>query len=109
MDNRGAMSGAAMLLSTMLKPLGLNPEVIEQLSLGLLRDLKQTVKLQEENLARLEFLMRYTPALEGDPENLTCWEAYLVQRRKEIADLEAQANVRRAITNGHSDPGSAAS
>lgn len=114
-DGHGQTSGAGMMFAAMLKPLGLNPEVIEALSRGLLTDLKaivantnRLVGLQEETIARLEFVMRYTPALEGDTENKDCWEAYLAYRRSEHLALEAQANDRRNGNLNGTDPGPSA-
>lgn len=105
-DGHGQTSGAAMMLGAMLKPLGLDPAVIEALSRGLLTDLKTIVAHEAENTRRLEFLMRYTPSLEGDTEHTTCWEAYVATR-----NAEAQGHDGRSIAgpsagngNGASDP-----
>lgn len=100
----GTSSGMAMMFASMLKSLGLQPEIIERLSHGLLTDLKELPRVRGELVemnARLEYLMRCTPSLEGDTTHADAWAAYCDERRAEIKALEDQANVRR---NGGGSP-----
>lgn len=74
--------GGAHMFAAALKMLGLQPEVIEKLSHGLLVDLKRVAGLQEENLARQEFILRCMKAPEGI-DAPDAWSAYLAVRRAE--------------------------
>lgn len=88
-----APNGQSLMFASALKMMGLDPAVVEKLSTGLLHDLTIIAKhvgpngrmdmLMVEILARQEYLMRCTPPMEGDTENLSSWEAYMKERQAE--------------------------
>lgn len=111
---QNAPSGGAHMFGAALKMIGLEPGVIEQLSHSLLVDIKAIARNQDtiaghqaELLARLEHLMRCTPALDEAAQE-SAWGEYLFLRRKEfegqIALLKKEAD-HNAGTGNHSDGG----
>lgn len=76
-------SGSAHMFAAALKMIGIQPEVIEQLSKGLLTDLKTVAGFQAEQLARAEFILRCLPPPQSMDECKSAWEAYLAVRRAE--------------------------
>lgn len=92
-----APSGPSLMLASALRMLGITPEEINQLSTGLLVNLRTVANTQPEILARLEFLLKCTLPPEGDA-HATAWEAYLTERRKEYGDGEQRR------LNGDSGP-----
>lgn len=100
----GASGGGAAMFAAALKMIGLQPEVITQLSQGLLMDLKRVTGLQEENLARQEFILRSLPPPAGMDEARTAWDAYLAVRRAEHDRQLAAAGLNNG-SGGNPDPG----
>lgn len=88
-------SGPGLMFASALKMMGLNPEIIEAISKGLLMDLKTVVGQQAEILARLEYTLKCSEAL--DPAFSDAWLEYLETRRREWAAIHG------GISDGRSD------
>lgn len=80
-DTGEEVSGQARMFASAVKMIGLDPQVIEGISKGLLHDLKMVVGQQAELLARQEHMLRCTEAL--DSKYPSAWEEYLERRRAE--------------------------
>lgn len=73
------MNGPGMMMASALKMMGLEPDVVEKISQGLLVNLTLVVQQQRETMDRLEWVLRTSAALD-ESRFPSAWDEYLTKK-----------------------------